>query len=119
MLPFIVWPIEVFFPYPYLVEEIAKGILVYFILSIPSQNVKLGYGLLIGLCFALSENVLYSINFFTIGTVSFLLQRIVSTGFLHAGTAFLITAASLKNKKLIILGIILASAIHFVFNTFI
>lgn len=119
MLPFIVWPIEVFFPYPYLVEEIAKGILVYFILSIPSQNVKLGYGLLIGLCFALSENVLYSINFFTIGTVSFFLQRIASTGILHAGTAFLITAASLKNKKLIILGIILASAIHFVFNTFI
>lgn len=117
ILPFILWPIEVVLPYPYVLEEIAKGGLVFIALSFSSRRKQLVCAFLIGFSFTLSENVLYLFNIFAIGTVSFFLQRIFFTGLLHVGTTLLILAVSLKDKRLLVLGIFLAGVIHYLFNS--
>ncbi|MFH1536195.1 MAG: PrsW family glutamic-type intramembrane protease [Patescibacteria group bacterium] len=119
ILPFVLWPVELFLPYPYILEEAAKGVLVFFVLQLSSRSIQFTYGFFVGLLFALSENVLYLFNIFAIGTVSFFLQRVSSTTALHIGTTFLILAVSLRDKRLIILGIFLAGVIHYLFNSFI
>ena len=117
-LPFLLWPIEIILPYPYIVEEVAKAILLFFVLKLPG-NQKIIITFLVGFLFAFSENVLYLFNIYSLGNMQTLLLRFVLTTPMHILTSFVILGFGLLNRRLIFLGLALASIIHFLFNAFI
>ncbi len=119
MTPFIIWPIEQLFPYPYIVEEVAKGIFIFFVLSLPHRKTQLLYAILIGLLFSLSENVLYIFNIINVGTVSFLLERLFLTIALHIGTMLVMFIVALRNRRLVPLGVQVAGIAHYLFNSWV
>jgi len=113
--PFVVWPIEYFLPYPYLIEELAKAILVYFILISDSRN-PLKLGIIAGLLFGFSETVLYYLNILPTGQISILLIRVFTTIPLHIATTLIILIPSRRKLKLMPWGVLLAIILHFLFN---
>lgn len=117
--PFVIWPIELLLPYPYIVEELAKAILVFSLLGLKKRSEKIKLAILIGVLFAFSESVLYLFNIQLVGSMRTFLVRLLVTIPLHATTTLVILLPALKNKKLIIVGFFLAAIIHYLFNLFI
>ena len=117
ILPFILWPIELVLPYPYLVEEIAKVIIVYLILnSTLKLKEKFQITFLSGLLFSISESVMYLFNISQVGSTETLFLRLALTIPLHVATMIIILIFGLKRKKMSILGILLTIPIHYFFN---
>jgi len=119
MAPFLVWPIELIFPYPYLVEELVKGFLVFFILKSSDSSSKIKLAVLTGLFFAFSESVLYMSNILLVGTLWTFVERLLFTVPLHTVTTLLILFSGLKKKELLPLGVIAAMLLHYFFNLFV
>jgi hypothetical protein len=115
--PFLLWPIEFFLPYPYFVEEIAKIILVCFILK-GTLKIQDMFALVVtcSLLFTLSESIFYYINFIGFGLMPFF-QRILLTGSLHALTSSIMLACGLVSSKLLPVGLILAITVHYLYNS--
>lgn len=114
--PFVVWPIELILPYPHIIEELAKAVLVFTLLDLPDRLEKIKLAILIGVLFAFSESVLYLFNIQLVGNIQTYFVRLLVTVPLHVITTLIILLPSLKNKKLIIVGVILASLVHYLFN---
>ncbi len=114
--PFVVWPIELILPYPHIIEELAKAILVFTLLDLPERLTKIKLAILIGALFAFSESVLYLFNIQLVGNIQTYFVRLLVTIPLHVITTLIILIPALKNKKLIIVGVILASIVHYFFN---
>lgn len=121
ILPFVIWPIEVYLlPYPFFVEEIAKGILIFFIASKKIKVSKKAYLVLaVGILFTLSESILYLFNIYYARDLSIFSERLLTTGFLHILTSFVIFFFARKNKYLGILGLIFAIIVHYLYNMYI
>ena len=117
--PFILWPIEIFFPYPHIVEEITKTILLFPILGYNNQVMKVKYAVLIGIIFAFSETVLYIFNIANSGNLTILFTRLIITTLLHTLTTLTITIPAMKDRRLIILGLFMAILIHYSYNLYI
>lgn len=101
--PFVVWPIELILPYPHLIEEIVKAVLVW------CGHPKATTAVLIGAVFAFSEAVFYLFN------SPSALSRLVYTIPLHSST-FLILA--LSRRRFFPLGLAAAILIHWLYNKF-
>ncbi len=118
--PFIVWTVELFFPYPYIVEELFKALLIYFVLkSEANRATKIKLTIIAGILFAFSETVLYIFNLLLVGNLNLLFERLLITTSLHVLTSLAILIPAMYNKKLIVVGIVLAMIIHYYFNIFI
>ena len=117
--PFVVWPIELILPYPHIIEELAKAVLVFTILDLPERLTKIKLAILIGVLFAFSESVLFLFNIQLVGNIQTYFARLLVTIPLHVITTLIILLPALKNKKLIIVGVFLASLIHYLFNLYI
>lgn len=117
--PFILWPIEIFFPYPHIVEELTKALLIFFLLGISDIRQKIYGAIAVGFLFAFSENVLYMLNIFSGGSPEALILRFVLTMPMHILTSVVILSVSLIDKRLIFLGIILAGFVHYFFNIYV
>jgi len=117
--PFVVWPIELILPYPHVVEEVIKAMIVYTLLDIPDRSTKIKFAILIGLLFAFSESVLILFNIQMVGNIQTYFVRLLVTIPLHVITTLLILLPALKNKKLIVVGVLLASITHYLFNFYI
>lgn len=113
--PFLLWPIEIFLPYPYIFEELLKLILVLCIVSIEPLRSRLGAGIGLGLLFTASETVLYTMNALS-GSSSYLLERFIFTGLLHSATIVCMILAMTKGKWGIIAGLLLSMGIHYTYN---
>ena len=113
-MPLVLWPIEIFFPYPHIIEELAKALLIFFLLKYNSTSQKICGAILIGFLFGLSENFLYLLN---ATTIQIQILRFILTMPLHTITSLVILLPTMIDKRLIFLGIILASLIHHFFNT--
>ncbi|OGM14286.1 hypothetical protein A3A76_00205 [Candidatus Woesebacteria bacterium RIFCSPLOWO2_01_FULL_39_23] len=116
-LPFVLWPVEKLLPFPFLVEELVK--VIYILLIIKEEEAtkeRLISATVVGVLFALSESFFFLLNIQAVGTPSTLVTRLVLTLPLHVVTTVLIMLPTLLNKKLIILGFILAATLHFLFN---
>jgi hypothetical protein len=111
--PFLVWPVEHFLPYPYIIEELFKV----FVVLQGGKGYK-GY-ITAGVLFALTETVLYTINVNTTGTLGFMITRFISTSLLHTITFLIIYWFGSKSKKLIVVGFIFSALIHFLYNKYI
>lgn len=113
--PFLLWPLEYLFPYPYILEEVAKA----FIILGTAERSKSEYKtyFVCGILFALTETVLYSININLFGRLSLLFVRLATSSALHSLTFLIIYW--FYRRKMIIPGILLAGLIHFLYNFFI
>jgi RsiW-degrading membrane proteinase PrsW (M82 family) len=118
--PFLLWPVEFVFPYPHIVEEFYKVLIVFYILTNENiRNRRYWLALLFGVFFALSETVFYATNFLMIGKGSFLAQRLILTGSMHTITTFVILISALFGRKMLFFGFLMAVLIHFVFNSYV
>lgn len=114
--PLILIPLEKILPYPHVVEEVAKAILIILILQLSSQKLQFKTSVLFGLIFATSENMFYLANFITNNLTEIFLQRVLLTTTLHVLTTIIIFLPSQKRKELIIPATILAIFTHFLYN---
>jgi RsiW-degrading membrane proteinase PrsW (M82 family) len=117
--PFVVWPIELILPYPHIIEELAKAVLVFTLLDLPERLTKIKLAILIGVLFAFSESVLFLFNIQLVGNIQTYFVRLLVTIPLHVITTLIILLPALKNKKLIIVGVVFASLVHYLFNLYI
>lgn len=115
--PFIIWPVEQFFPRPHIVEELAKAlILLPFVGSEFSKKKKLALALLAGVLFGFSESIFYIGNILTEGNPGTYLTRLLLTIPLHGFTYLVIAGSGAINKKLMIAGFLISVVIHYYFN---
>ncbi len=114
--PFVLWPLELFLPYPYIIEELLKAVGVLLLLSLPSRKSQFLLALLVGGLFSLSESILYVFNLLLVGTIHTVFLRLVCTSFLHIGTLILMLSFSTINKRLLFIGVLLSIFIHFWYN---
>lgn len=116
ILPFILWPIEIVLPYPHIIEEAAKSIFIYFILTSIKKESQYKAVLLSGFLFAFSESILYIPNLLLVGSSITIFLRLALTIPLHIGTMALMLSLGRRRKSLIIIGLGLAIIIHYLFN---
>jgi len=115
--PFLLVPIEIVFPYPFLIETLVKLIAVLGLLK--SKDKKISLPILGGFLFASTETVLYTNNIIAVGKPYVFIQRLFLTGGMHILTIMLIYLGFKKNKIWGILGLILAIGIHYFYNKFV
>jgi len=115
-LPFVVWPIELFLPYPAVVEELAKAATVFLFNRQIKKFNPYAVGVAIGGVFAFSESVFYFFNIVKVGTQSTLLIRLALTIPLHIITSVIISSTVLKGIRRAGFGIICAITIHALYN---
>ncbi len=115
-LPFLAWILEFFFPIASVIEEILKAILVANIQPTIQPRARLFIAALIGTAFAVSETILYSYNYFQIGSFTFIGFRLLFPLLWHVLTTTTIAIASLLHPKGIFVGIIIAILLHSLYN---
>ncbi len=108
IFPFILLLIEIFFPYPYLIEELFK-----FYLAKKAETTKIA--IILGVFFSFSEAIFYFLNpiyFLDIG-LSFLRFAVVTA--MHI-TTILVMRYFARKDNLWPIGLLLAFTIHYIFN---
>ena len=108
--PLPLWLVEVILPFPYIIEELFKFIIVKKI-----NSTSFWAPLLLGLLFSISESVLYLTNFFQLGDFSLLPLRILLTTTLHCGL-FLLQYSFRSHRYFSWLSLFLAILIHLLYN---
>ncbi|MBI3290036.1 hypothetical protein HYZ78_01435 [Candidatus Microgenomates bacterium] len=116
--PFVLWPVELFFPYPAIIEELTKGALVYLIFKAP-KNMQIKLVILSGIFFSISETALYLFNIYFSGELYILGVRLVATTFMHLVTFLIIFTFGRKSLKLLSVGVLAAIAVHELFNLYV
>lgn len=103
--------------YSEIVEEIAKALVVLFlILNFPSLKQKIGAGILFGFLFGLSENFFYLNQIFQLGDFSVFWQRFLWTVPMHIITVLVMVFAGSVKKWVLIFGLTGAIILHALFN---
>jgi hypothetical protein len=121
-LAFLVFPIyliESLLPYSYLVEELFKFLVIYFLISKekdPEARIRIAFAS--GVLFSLSESLFYFSLAANTSGINVILNRLLLTTILHSLTITLMTSA-LKNKVLLFLALAISIIIHYLFNLFI
>ena len=116
-LPVVLIPIVQFTGYSEIIEEVAKALVVLFLLLKLSNNKeRIFAGFLFGFLFGLSESLFYLNNIFQIGDFSVFWQRFIWTIPMHIITVLVILFSGLAGKKWIIFGLGGAVALHILFN---
>lgn len=107
--PFFLLLVEKVLPYPYLVEEVYK-----FFLTKSTNSTKVAIAL--GFLFSLSEAIFYLLNpNYSLFNVNYFLLRLLAVTPLHISTILIMQY--MNKKSLSWLGLILAVAIHYLFNS--
>ena len=120
ILPIILIPIIKFTGHSEVVEEIAKVLVVLFlILKLPTLKLQIFGGISFGLFFGLSENIFYLNNIFQGGDLNVFWQKILWTIPMHIITILLILFSTKFGKKFIFVGFAVALILHILFNSFI
>ncbi len=112
--------LEAIAPVPFLIEEMVMAILILFIVrSSIEERWKLPAVVLAGFLFSISETMFYLINYLSIGQSYLVFIRFLFTGSMHVLTTIVIYLFARKRGYSVLIGLILAILIHFVFNTLI
>ena len=114
--PLFLLPVEKIFPYPWLVEELFKLIIVWLILKSKLGKNYLVLAIFAGLLFAFSEAIFYLTNILALGNLGLFPQRLFLTSFLHSGTTLLIAVFGKKGGWWWITGFWGAVLIHGIYN---
>ena len=119
-LPLVLIPVEIYLPYPYLIEEMAKFLVIYRMIG--SYNIKHGWWMCVagtGFAFALSESALYVNRILMSGGATLLLKRLVLTAALHSLTSMIIYSGIRFGKNLWMITLPIAIIVHYIYNYFV
>lgn len=120
LLPILLIPLVKFTGYSEVVEEIAKGLVVLFIiLKLPNHKLQILAGIGFGFLFGLSENFLYLNQIFQVGNLGVFFERFIWTVPMHIITVLVILFSGLANKIFLFFGLIAAIILHALFNSII
>lgn len=116
--PLLLLPIEKFFPFPHFIEEATKLIIVEMMIRQEEQTKSSLFLLAFvsGFLFAISESILYLVNFCILGNFSAFPLRIALTVTLHTGTIMLMYILRRKGYLGLVIGFIGSVVIHYFFN---
>lgn len=114
--PLILMPFGSFLPFPYILEEIAKAIILIFILKIPGVATQSKIVIASALLFSLSESLFFFANAFAGGYSVLFTEKLITTFSLHTTTFLILYLPTLINKRLLIITLPIAIYIHFLFN---
>ena len=117
-LPLGLIPIEKMFPYPHVIEELAKALLVLAIYQKEKQLDKKLFNLVLlsGLLFTISESIFYLINILNLGDLSMIPKRLLFTGILHCGTIVTMYLLGRKNNINFAVAVFLSIIAHYLYN---
>lgn len=115
-LPFLVWPVEMLLPYPAVIEELAKGYLVWLVVKQGPRTGGWQTTLSIGLLFGGSETLLYTVNAILAGSLEALVVRVLLTMPMHTVTVMVMYWLGQRGKIWFGVGLVLAMAMHWGFN---
>lgn len=116
--PLVLLAVEMFLPWPHILEEIAKAALVMMVIK-GERELKTSaweWAVGVGVFFTFSETSLYLVNFLSLGTTQDLLKRIFLTGLLHIGTPVMMYFGLKQNWYWGAGTIMAAMVFHFGFN---
>ena len=114
--PLLLIPLEKFLPYPYIIEEIAKLLLVLLVLQLTGKIFQLKLAIFIAFLFAFSESFFYLTNFIEAENLTGFIQRFFLAGILHIFTILVILIPSQKKGILILPAAGIAMLAHYLFN---
>lgn len=118
--PIMLIPIEHFLPYPHLVEELVKMFLVLiYVRGVTKGQTSIIVVILLGCLFALSENVLYLLNFLQTGSQHVFLLRIGYTTVLHTFTMICMYLSGKRWAYGYFGGFVVAVMTHYLYNSMI
>ena len=112
--PFFIWPLEMLLPYPAVIEETAKLLMVRLVNRDVPKEQQLSLVLGIGILFGGSETLLYLFNAMLLGNLTVIVWRVLLTIPMHLVTTLVIFWGF--RKHLWWLGWIVAMLIHGGFN---
>ncbi len=117
VLPAVLIFIVKFTGYSEIIEEVAKALVVLFIiLNLSTFKQKIGAGILFGFLFGMSENLFYLNQIFQLGDFGILLQRFIFTVPMHIITVLVMVFTSLVWRWFLIIGLAGAIILHTLFN---
>lgn len=117
LLPVLLIPVIKLTGYSEIVEEIAKALVVLFIIiKLPSHKTQILTGIGFGFLFGLSENFSYLNQIFQLGDFSIFWQRFLWTAPMHVITVLVIIFAGLAKKWALFFGLAGAIILHALFN---
>jgi len=115
--PLLAWPLEVLLPYPALIEEPLKALIIFIGIDPRSTATsRMRLAAIVGVLFAFSESVLYLFSFLQFGVFFRFPQRLLYTIPLHVLTSLLIALPSPSWRRIVAFGIPPAMLIHFLYN---
>ena len=117
VLPLILLPVIKITGFSEIVEEIAKALVVLFlILKLPTWKLQILGGIAFGFLFGMSENFFYLNNIFQLGDFSIFWQRFIWIIPMHIITVLVMVFAGLARKWFLIFGLAGAIVLHILFN---
>ena len=116
LAPLVLIPVETILPYPYIVEEIVKFMIV--VGFSKSNKEHIFAPILGGFLFSLTETFLYIPNIMAIGQPHIIFERIFITGGMHVATILLMYLGLRKKTVIGIAALILSIMIHYFFNKY-
>ncbi len=119
--PLFLLPLEKILPFPYIIEESVKLVIVGIIIKAENEtkNNFLIWVILAGILFAISESIFYLVNIFIVGDLMLFPKRLLFTGILHVGTILLFYVFVKKGRLWAVAGFIGAIFIHYLYNSLI
>ncbi len=104
-------------PYPELIEELAKAIVVLLILfHVEGTRNRLILGCAFAFLFSLTENIIYGLNHAAVQAVAYFLERTLYVTPMHMATVAVMVISSRKSAWLLPLGTAAAVAVHVIYN---
>lgn len=117
ILPFLVWPLELVLPYPYLVEEVAKLLVVCCLISTVSNKPQRIYiAIACGVMFSISELVFYLMNIALVGGISTIFGRFLVTAPMHTLTFVILTLGLNNGRYWLSVALLVSICVHYLFN---
>lgn len=115
VLPMFLIPVEAALPYPAIIEEVTKLIVIaWWMGSVKTKKDDWKYPAMAGIMFAVCETVLYINKILMTGSWWLVPTRLVVTALLHSLT-MVILFKGIEQKKAL-LGLVIAMFIHWMFN---
>lgn len=116
-VPFLLVFVEVVFPFPFIVEELVKLIMIMILVRrVGAENLTIVGVAMIGLIFGLSETVFYITDAFLLGSSSAIVIRLFVTVPMHILTVIIMFIIGRKKKIWWVVGYVVAVIIHYTFN---
>jgi len=119
--PLFLLPVEKLLPYPHVIEELLKLVIVFLIYKSAKETKTdlLKWVVIAAVLFTISESVFYLANIFALGNISLFTQRLLLTGTLHLGTFLLLYFSIKKNYFWLAGGVTASILIHYFYNSII